>query len=245
MLAHGFHRRGSGRRARLRDRRLRHAGAARARHRLGPPRAAAWFPGARSLRYDRRGYGDSGAPEPYVGTTVMEQAEDAVGAAALARAAGRRGGRRRLRRADRAGPRACATLRSSGRSSPPTRRCSRSSPRPTRSSPSSAASLQDSMATGGPDAAVEAWLGGRADAGALARARPSHQGFFADYAGLARGRSRGASCARWRSRSSVVTSPSTPVARRSRRPRRSRRWSRARSAARTATSRPRRGAAEP
>src|SRR3954454_24169536 len=40
-------------------------------------------PGARSIRYDRRGYGESGAPEPYVGTTVMEQAEDA---AALLRA---------------------------------------------------------------------------------------------------------------------------------------------------------------
>src|SRR5436305_4111966 len=40
-------------------------------------------PGARSIRYDRRGYGDSGAPEPYVGTTVMEQAQDA---AALLRA---------------------------------------------------------------------------------------------------------------------------------------------------------------
>src|SRR5437763_16165993 len=41
--------------------------------------------GARSLRYDRRGYGASGAPEPYVGTTVMEQAEDA---AALLRGVG-------------------------------------------------------------------------------------------------------------------------------------------------------------
>src|SRR3954447_18140218 len=39
--------------------------------------------GARSIRYDRRGYSESGAPEPYVGTTVMEQAEDA---AALLRA---------------------------------------------------------------------------------------------------------------------------------------------------------------
>src|SRR3954452_16687547 len=44
--------------------------------------------GARSLRYDRRGYGGSGAPEPYVGTTVMEQAEDA---AALLRGIGTAG----------------------------------------------------------------------------------------------------------------------------------------------------------
>src|SRR3954468_22685893 len=42
--------------------------------RFGPP----LVDGARSIRYDRRGYGGSGAPEPYVGTTVMEQAEDAA-----------------------------------------------------------------------------------------------------------------------------------------------------------------------
>lgn len=33
---------------------------------------------ARTIAYDRRGYGDSGAPEPYEGTTVQEQAQDAV-----------------------------------------------------------------------------------------------------------------------------------------------------------------------
>lgn len=31
------------------------------------------------LRYDRRGHGGSTAPEPYTGTTVEEQAEDAAG----------------------------------------------------------------------------------------------------------------------------------------------------------------------
>src|SRR4051812_31875688 len=35
-------------------------------------------PDGRCIRYDRRGYGESGAPEPYAGTTVMEQAEDAA-----------------------------------------------------------------------------------------------------------------------------------------------------------------------
>ena len=45
--------------------------------------------------------------------------------------------------------------------------------------------LQDSMSIGGRDAAVEAWLAGRADDDALARAKASHRGFFADYAGLA------------------------------------------------------------
>lgn len=36
------------------------------------------IPGARTIAYDRRGYGDSGAPEPYRATTVAEQAEDAI-----------------------------------------------------------------------------------------------------------------------------------------------------------------------
>ena len=70
--------------------------------------------------------------------------------------------------------------------------------------------LQDSMATGGPDAAIEAWLAGRADPAALARAKASHKGFFADYAGLAswpvtRGQLRSLTIP-----VTVVTSPSTP-----------------------------------
>ena len=32
--------------------------------------------GVRTVAYDRRAYGDSGAPEPYTGTTVGEQADD-------------------------------------------------------------------------------------------------------------------------------------------------------------------------
>jgi pimeloyl-ACP methyl ester carboxylesterase len=40
---------------------------------------------ARTIAYDRRAYGDSGAPEPYTGTTVGEQADDL---AALIRALG-------------------------------------------------------------------------------------------------------------------------------------------------------------
>src|SRR3954451_4274176 len=45
-------------------------------------------PGARVIAYDRRGYGGSGAPEPYAATTVAEQAEDL---AALLDAADARG----------------------------------------------------------------------------------------------------------------------------------------------------------
>src|SRR5436190_317100 len=47
--------------------------------------AAGWAPvaealaaHARVIAYDRRGYGDSEAPEPYARTTVEEQAEDAA-----------------------------------------------------------------------------------------------------------------------------------------------------------------------
>jgi pimeloyl-ACP methyl ester carboxylesterase len=38
--------------------------------------AAALGDGVRAIAYDRRGYGDSGAPEPYTATTVAEQADD-------------------------------------------------------------------------------------------------------------------------------------------------------------------------
>jgi hypothetical protein len=38
---------------------------------------------------------------------------------------------------------------------------------------------------GGPEAGVEAWLGGRVSGEALARAKAAHRAFFADYAGLA------------------------------------------------------------
>ena len=42
------------------------------------PVAAALSDSARVITYDRRGYGASGAPEPYERTTVNEQAEDAA-----------------------------------------------------------------------------------------------------------------------------------------------------------------------
>lgn len=40
---------------------------------------AALGDGVRTIAYDRRAYGDSGAPEPYGGTTVGEQADDLAG----------------------------------------------------------------------------------------------------------------------------------------------------------------------
>src|SRR5258706_11218145 len=42
------------------------------------PQVQALSDAARVIAYDRRGYGSSGAPEPYGGTTVQEQAEDAA-----------------------------------------------------------------------------------------------------------------------------------------------------------------------
>ena len=42
------------------------------------PVAQALADEARVIAYDRRGYGSSGAPEPYRGTTVEEQAQDAA-----------------------------------------------------------------------------------------------------------------------------------------------------------------------
>ncbi len=45
--------------------------------------------------------------------------------------------------------------------------------------------LRDAITAGGPAAGVERWLGGRADAQALERARAAHAAFFADVAGLA------------------------------------------------------------
>ncbi len=166
-------------------------------------------PGARSLRYDRRGYGESGAPEPYVGTTVMEQAEDAAallrsldlpeavvagigfGALIALDLAVRHGPI--VRAVVAADPPLYAFVRDANEELAEQRRV-----------------LQDSMATGGPDAAVEAWLAGRADAAVLERAKASHQGFFADYAGLA---SWPVTRAQLRSLAIpvvLVTSPSTP-----------------------------------
>jgi 3-oxoadipate enol-lactonase len=140
--------------------------------------------GARTIRYDRRGYGDSGAPEPYAGTTVMEQAEDAVALlraldAAPAVVAGHGfGALVALDLAIRHG----SLLRAAVLSDPPLFAFVREA---NEELAEQRRVLQDSMATGGPDAAVEAWLGGRADPAALARAKASHGAFFADYAGLA------------------------------------------------------------
>jgi pimeloyl-ACP methyl ester carboxylesterase len=151
---------------------------------LAPVAAAIAGGGARAIAYDRRGYGASGAPEPYHGTTVEEQAEDA---AALLRAlepgpavvAGdgfgalvaldlvkRHGGL--VRAAVLSNPVLFALV-----------------PEATEMLSAQRAEIEEAVREGGPGAGVEAWLGGRLQGEALARARAAHRGFFADYAGLA------------------------------------------------------------
>jgi pimeloyl-ACP methyl ester carboxylesterase len=151
---------------------------------MAPVASAVAAAGARAIAYDRRGYGASGAPEPYGGTTVEEQAEDA---AALLRALD-------------AGPAivagdgfgALVALDLAKRHGALVRGLVLSDPALFALVPAATAQLSEQRAeieeavrTGGPGAGVEAWLGGRASGDALERARVAHRGFFADYAGLA------------------------------------------------------------
>jgi len=151
---------------------------------LAPVAAAVAASGARAIAYDRRGYGESGAPEPYQGTSVEEQAEDA---AAL------------LRRLDAApavvagdGFGALIALDLMKRHAGHVRAAVLSNPalfafvpEATEMLSAQRAEIEEAVREGGPAAGVEAWLGGRVDGEALARARAAHLGFFADYAGLA------------------------------------------------------------
>jgi 3-oxoadipate enol-lactonase len=167
------------------------------------------IPGCRCIRYDRRGYGGSGAPEPYVGTTVMEQAEDAAALLGSIDAPGAVvagvgfGALIALDLALRHG----SLVRAVVACDPPLYAFV---PEVNEELAEQRRVLQDSMSTGGPDAAVEVWLAGRASADELARAKAAHQGFFADYAGLA---SWPVTRRELRSLTipvTVVTSPSTP-----------------------------------
>lgn len=141
-------------------------------------------PGARALVYSRRGYGASSAPEPYAGTTVAEQAEDAVAVlhaldARPAIVVGEDFGALvaldlLLRHADLvsgavlADPPLFALVPDSARELAEWQE-----------------SLREAVVEGGPEAGVELWLAGRADEDALARAVAAHAAFFADVAGLA------------------------------------------------------------
>jgi pimeloyl-ACP methyl ester carboxylesterase len=139
---------------------------------------------ARAIAYDRRGYGSSGAPEPYRGTTVEEQAQDA---AALLRAldpgpvVACGDGFGALVALDLA-KRHRALVRAAVLSNPP---LFMFVPEATERLAAQHAELEAAVREGGPAAGVEAWLGGRVEGPALDRARAAHHAFFADYAGLA------------------------------------------------------------
>jgi pimeloyl-ACP methyl ester carboxylesterase len=148
------------------------------------PVAQALAPHARAIAYDRRGYGDSGAPEPYAGTTAQEQAEDA---AALLRALDAHpavvcgDGFGALIALDLL-TRHRALVRGAVLADPSLFMLV---PAATEELAEQRARMEDAMRAGGPQAGVEAWLDGRVDGEPLARARAAHRGFFADYAGLA------------------------------------------------------------
>src|SRR5919197_866238 len=136
------------------------------------------------IAYDRRGYGASGAPEPYGGTTVEEQAEDA---GALLRALDAHpavvcgdgfGALVALDLLRRHG----ALVRGVVLCNPPLFALV---PEATEVLAAQRQAIEEAVRERGPEAGVETWLSGRADDEALSRARASHRGFFADYAGLA------------------------------------------------------------
>ena len=151
---------------------------------LAPVAQALAAAGAQAIAYDRRGYGASGAPEPYGGTTVEEQAEDAaalLGALGIAPALVVGEGFGALIALDlaRRHPRA---VRAVVLVEPPMFMLV---PEATYELSDERADIEEAVRARGPGAGVETWLRGRADPDALARARESFRGFFADYAGLA------------------------------------------------------------
>jgi 3-oxoadipate enol-lactonase len=151
------------------------------------PVAQALAAEARVIAYDRRGYGSSGAPEPYVGTTIEEQAQDAaalLGALAAGPAVVCGDGFGALVALDLA-KRHGALVRAAVLSEPP---LFMFVPAATERLGAQHAELEAAILEGGPEAGVEAWLAGQdrtPPTRALERARAAHRAFFADYAGLA------------------------------------------------------------
>ena len=138
--------------------------------------------GARVIAYDRRGYGASGAPQPYLATTVQEQSEDA---AALLEALGAVpailvgdgfGALVVLELLVRRPELATAAVLAD----PPLLAFV---PEATKALAAERTLLEKALREGGPADAVEAWLGAGAGEQVVERARASQLGFFADYAG--------------------------------------------------------------
>ncbi len=153
-------------------------------HRTLAPLAEELAAGAHVIAYARRGYGGSQAPEPYAGTTVQEQAEDA---AALLRGLRARdvvlvgdgfGALIAIDLLRRHGD----LVRAAVLGDPP---LFAFAPDATRELAEQRGRIEEAVFAHGPQAGVAAWLAGRADATELERACAAHQAFFADYAGLA------------------------------------------------------------
>lgn len=134
---------------------------------------------ARVIAYERRGYGASGMPEPYEATTVNEQAEDAAavlraladGAAVLVGH-----GFGAVIALDVAA-RHAALVAGLVLADPP---LFAFVPGAAQALAAERQALEEALRSGGPEAAVEAWLGEESR-----WARASYRAFFADLAGLA------------------------------------------------------------
>jgi len=139
---------------------------------------------ARLIAYSRRGYAGSGAPEPYAGTTVQEQAEDA---AAVLRSLAPGGAI--LAGAGFGALIALDLLLRYPSLAPAAVLCDTPLlalvPDAARALADQREELEEAVRQGGPEAGVARWLDGRADSGRIERAQRSAGAFFADYAGLA------------------------------------------------------------
>jgi pimeloyl-ACP methyl ester carboxylesterase len=152
--------------------------------------AAAWAPaldelaagGARAIGFDRRGYGASGAPQPYAATTVQEQSEDAaalltaLGAVPAVLVGDGFGALVVLELLVRRPQLASAAVLSD----PP---LFAFVPAATEALAAERSLLEQALRDGSPGDAIDAWLGADADAARRSRARTATLGFFADYAG--------------------------------------------------------------
>jgi pimeloyl-ACP methyl ester carboxylesterase len=173
------------------------------------PVAEALAADARVIAYDRRGYGGSGAPEPYEGTTVEEQAEDA---AALLRALD---AARAVVAGDGIGAlvaldlikRHDALVRAAVLSDPALFALV---PEATEVLSLQRKQIEEAVRADGPEAGVETWLAGRASTDALARARAAYRAFFADYAGLATWSATRRELRGFTQPAVVLTGPSSP-----------------------------------
>jgi pimeloyl-ACP methyl ester carboxylesterase len=161
------------------------------------------------IAYDRRGYGDSGAPVPYEATTVHEQAEDAacvLRATAAEPAVVCGDGFGALIALDlvtrHAGLVAGAVL-----ADPPLFAFVAEA---AEALSAERLLLEEALREGGPELAVERHLGPGADPARLTRAHAAHRAFFADLAGLTSWPvTRGALRAVERP-AAIVTSPGAP-----------------------------------